>query len=75
MQGTGYSANKLRNADTPFHPMLTGDHSSAGSGSAPAEDSPQWGKERGVLAPKACSILMEILYGAGLARWNLLKIV
>ena len=74
-QGTGYGANKLRYVDTPFHPLLTGDHSSGGSGAAPPEDSPQWGEERGILAPKACSILMKILYGARLARWDLLKIV
>ena len=36
---------------------------------------PDWGEEVRLLAPSACSMLMKILYGARLARWDLLKVV
>ena len=32
-------------------------------------------KEVGVLANVACAVLMKILYGARMARWDLLKVV
>ena len=72
---TGFGAGKLRKVDTPFHPLLTGGDPSGRSGNDLPEDAPLWGEKRGQLAPKACSILMKILCGARLARWDLLKVV
>ena len=58
---------KLRNVDTPFIPAPEG------AGNAPAEW--QEGDERGVLQPIAASVLMKVMYGARMARWDLLKII
>ena len=44
-----------------------------GAGNAPAEW--QEGDERGVLQPIAASVLMKVMYGARMARWDLLKII
>ena len=75
----GSYGSKLRPVDTPFHPILWA-NSPPSSAATPGdvEDEPtlpDWGEEEGVLAPCACAMLMKTLYGARLARWDLLKIV
>jgi len=77
----GNYSTKLKHADTPHHPLLwgaTGETSErvATPSDVPVDlEVPDWGEEAGVLAPQACSILMKIMYGARIARWDLLKIV
>merc|ERR1712185_609230 len=56
----------LRKVDTPF--LAT-----PGGGDAPLESTGE--DDKGTLADVACAVLMKILYGARLARWDLLRAV
>ena len=75
----GSYGSKLKPVDTPFHPVLWAGSPPAGAATPGADDIeptlPDWGEEEGVLAPNACAMLMKTLYGARLARWDLLKVV
>ena len=76
----GNYSTKLKHAETPHHPILWGATNKSERVATPSDESvdlelPDWGEEAGVLAPQACSILMKIMYGARIARWDMLKIV
>ena len=62
---TGLKREALRSVDTPFLPAPPG------GGDFVSDDTEQGGE----LAHVACSVFMKLLYGARLARWDLLRAI
>ncbi len=65
-EATNTKATSLKRAETPFLVV-------PGGGDTPPE--PDSLEERGELSDIACSVLMKVLYGARMARWDLLRAI
>jgi len=66
LEVTNSKEKDLRRAETPFLVM-------PGGGDTPLE--PESTEDYGQLSDVACSILMKLLYGARMARWDLLRAI
>ena len=66
LEVTGSTEESLRRAETPFLVM-------PGGGDTPPD--PEASEEQGELSDVASSVLMKLLYGARMARWDLLRAI